>query len=728
MINATTSRLILGKPCHAKSISSRHIKIIHYNIEGYYSEAHGNKLLDDDFLTAIKGYDLIALTETHAGNNNTLEIPGYVMKSIVRPKSSKAKKYSGGIALAIRENIAGSVRILESKSDSILWAKINREGAKDFLLGIIYITPINSSYTKNILDNANETWDILEEEISRYKPLYNVSLLGDFNSRTAKLPDYIVNDDNKYLDLPLDYTVDSVNTNRNNTDVITNTYGKTLLELCKVSGLRIVNGRKIGDSNGKKTCHQWNGSSTVDYMLADTEIFPYIQSFQVQNLIYHLSDHCPIATIINMNVNSKNITRTNRCISSPKNIKWNGLTEKIFTSKLTDIKVKSELENLSKIKIDSVDTIEMSVKELSKILKESANIRSLKSIVKIKSKSKKRKNQPWFTDELFRMKKYFKKAGEAFMTNDKDPAIRESFFKIKKEYKKRVTAKKKQFRQLLYNRLEEMNEKNPKEYWELFDKLRKNKHTADNVCPINDQEWIKHYLKLLGPRKYNDTRLKQIRDEIDKLSETSYFSQLDFSISKDEIEKAIRKLKKGKAVGIDQINNEMIKSASAYILDSLQNIFNAILCNQYYPDDWKLGIITNLYKSGDKLNTNNYRGLTINSSIAKVFNIVMNDRLLKYLEEGDIISKTQIGFKKKARTSDHIFVINTIFRKFCNGNKNVFLCFIDFQKAYDSVWQEALMLKLLRIGVKGNFFGVIRNMYTGCKSCIKSEGALSDFF
>ena len=93
---------------------------MHYNLEGYYSEAHGDKLKDDDFIASIKGYDLVALTETHAGVLNMLEIPGYAVKKIVRPKSSKAKKHSGGIALAIKENIAGSVKILHSKSDNIL--------------------------------------------------------------------------------------------------------------------------------------------------------------------------------------------------------------------------------------------------------------------------------------------------------------------------------------------------------------------------------------------------------------------------------------------------------------------------------------------------------------------------------------------------------------------------------------------------------------------------------
>ena len=101
---------------------------------------------------------------------------------------------------------------------------------------------------------------------------------------------------------------------------------------------------------------------------------------------------------------------------------------------------------------------------------------------------------------------------------------------------------------------------------------------------------------------------------------------------------------------------------------------------------------------------------------------------MKFLESKNIICDNQIGFKTKARTSDHIFIINTLFRKFCKSNQRLYLCFVDFKKAYDSVWRDALMLKLLRLGVRGNFFGTVKNMYDNCKACIKSDGLLSDTF
>ena len=311
-----------SRPDCDKFLSSRCIRLMHYNIEGAVSEAHGNKMSDDDFLSIVNGHDLCAFTETHASEDTNLNIPGYVVKRKTRPKSAKARKYSGGIALAIKHNLANHIEMIKSKSDNIMWARLNLAGCKkDLLVGIVYISPINSSYTKNVLDSPFKTWEILNEELTKFKLLYNVCLVGDFNARTGTLPDYVVNDDDKHVDLPLNYSVDTVRIKRNNCDESINSYGNHLIDLCQMSEMRIVNGSKFGDSTGKKTCHQWNGSSTVDYMVADLFTYPLIQSFRVIDMLNHLSDHCPISAVINLDVTR--VEQSIKCCSynTPKNIK-----------------------------------------------------------------------------------------------------------------------------------------------------------------------------------------------------------------------------------------------------------------------------------------------------------------------------------------------------------------------------------------------------------------------
>ena len=94
------------------------------------------------------------------------------------------------------------------------------------------------------------------EELSVFKSQYRVGLVGDFNARTGTLPDVIVNDESNYVGLPDDYVTDMDIVERNNCDSIVNQFGERLVELCRMSGVRIVNGRKFGDSTGKKTCHE----------------------------------------------------------------------------------------------------------------------------------------------------------------------------------------------------------------------------------------------------------------------------------------------------------------------------------------------------------------------------------------------------------------------------------------------------------------------------------------
>ena len=350
--------------------------------------------------------------------------------------------------------------------------------------------------------------------------------------------------------------------------------------------MRIINGRKFGDSDGKKTCHQWNGSSTVDYMIADTSIYTLIQTFQVKDILSHLSDHCAISATINLNVNMKNHVKTKGYLSAPKNIKWNNEVDRIFVAKLRTNQYKSKIDKLSTLDIDQGDKIERAVNDINQILTEAVNIPKLRSNPSHNIRKKKcKKNKPWFSNELSRAKNRLSKAGREFMLNNNDHSLRQIFFKLKKEYKGLVAAKKRQFRQSLYNKLEQMSEKSPKEYWELFDELKKSRSMENNVSQIEDQEWIKHYRKLLGHKDYDTGRLIQIREEIRYLKSEPYFSKLDFAISAKEIEKAIKILKNMKSVGLDQINNEMIKSALPYIILSLRNIFNAILCNKYYPKE-----------------------------------------------------------------------------------------------------------------------------------------------
>ena len=82
----------------------------------------------------------------------------------------------------------------------------------------------------------------------------------------------------------------------NNCDLVTDTRGKELLELCISNQVRIINGRSFGDSVGIFTCFNYAGSSVVDYFIVSEKLLEYVLYMSVSDFITLLSDcHCKIS-------------------------------------------------------------------------------------------------------------------------------------------------------------------------------------------------------------------------------------------------------------------------------------------------------------------------------------------------------------------------------------------------------------------------------------------------
>ena len=147
------------------------------------------------------------------------------------------------------------------------------------------------------------------------------------------------------------------------------------------------------------------------------------------------------------------------------------------------------------------------------------------------------------------------------------------------------------------------------------------------------------------------------------------------------------------------------------MLPCLKKLFNLILSKGTYPTEWKIGILKPLFKSGDPDDPSNYRGISLTSCVAKMFNCILNNRLQSYLDNNSIIHNVQIGFQPKARTSDHMFVLRTIVEKYIANHSKLFTCFVDFSKAFDTILYSTLLVKMYKMGVDGPFFNTLKDMY-----------------
>ena len=93
------------------------------------------------------------------------------------------------------------------------------------------------------------------------------------------------------------------------------------------------------------------------------------------------------------------------------------------------------------------------------------------------------------------------------------------------------------------------------------------------------------------------------------------------------------------------------------------------------------------------------------------------------------MSEFQIGFMKGYRTTDHIFVSRFLIDNYVKRcKKDIFAAFIDFSKAFDRIWRDALVLKLLQSGVRGRMIRIIENMYRTTEYGVKCQGGITPFF
>ena len=138
-------------------------------------------------------------------------------------------------------------------------------------------------------------------------------------------------------------------------------------------------------------------------------------------------------------------------------------------------------------------------------------------------------------------------------------------------------------------------------------------------------------------------------------------------------------------------------------------------------------MIIPIFKSKDSFDPNSYRGISVNSCLGKLFTLVINERLIKFLDIEDILSSFQIEFRRGDRTSDHVFVLNTIINSYFSKGKKVYACFIDFLKAYDSVWRKGLLYKLILNGLSFQFISLIDSMCSELKAAVKLSNGLTPF-
>ena len=154
----------------------------------------------------------------------------------------------------------------------------------------------------------------------------------------------------------------------------------------------------------------------------------------------------------------------------------------------------------------------------------------------------------------------------------------------------------------------------------------------------------------------------------------------------EEIKQTIKKLKNEKALENGSIANERIRCSDDLLSVKLEKLFNKIFKTDVYSNSWNEGLFFSIHKSNDKVNPNNNRGIILSISLGKLFNTILYDRLTTKLQNVNIVSSAQAGFHKDHITSDHIFTLFSLIKKYVTKGKYLYilLCWLSESVRFNS--------------------------------------------
>lgn len=186
-------------------------------------------------------------------------------------------------------------------------------------------------------------------------------------------------------------------------------------------------------------------------------------------------------------------------------------------------------------------------------------------------------------------------------------------------------------------------------------------------------------------------------------AEKNYGSSCFFEpINSSEILYEIKHLKNKPSKGFDGINNFVVKNCAWFLVDVLEFLYNLSLDSGIFPNILKLAIVIPIFKKGDELQLNNYRPISLLSTVSKIFEKLIKHRLLSYLDKVKFLHGNQYGFTAGKSTEEALLHFLSQIYATTNSSQKPAALFVDISKAFDTVNHILLIAKLSNIGIRGN--------------------------
>lgn len=707
-------------PRDASQSSDDSLTFLTWNVDGLWT-----KLMDPDFLDYVSSFDVVCLCETFL--NSKFSPPekwsNFFPFCCPAAKLSHHGRSSGGVVVLVRNEYYDFVSRVDVSCDQVIVLKFDKSLFNtdcDVFFVACYVPPsdspaYNDSSHKCLIHDIEQC---LASVLEKYGDALFL-LCGDFNGRTANLqanPEVFQPDSDQLSR----HSTEMFKTSRQSDDVVVNPFGRLLLDLCACFELLILNGFLKPGISKQFTFVSSRGASVNDYFIASTDMVSLCTDVKVDERIE--SVHMPLVLSvkrIHSKIDSDSRPTDDSCQPCTfSKMKWHAEKAHAFTEMISSSAFQDSIA-LANAQIelsldDALETFTGAIKGAATCMTHKVRTHNNNSSFPHKH------SHPWYDQECRTSKKNARKALRSF-NKSKTNENRALYVEERKRHKKLLRTKEKEFKGNIVDKL--INTcNNSEEFWKEIKKHNRKFKVKNN---ITKEEWFHHFSSVLNES------VEENEGDVNSTEDTdsdNTFQCLNVDITEDEVKESLKHARCGKAAGPDGIINEVLKAAQSSIVLFLTKYFNAIFSKGVFPSEWTKATIFPLHKKGDLNNPDNYRGIALLSCVSKLYTHILNKRLTDWAAANDIISDAQAGFRKSYSTIDHIFTVYALVQKHFLSNRKVYVSFVDFRKAFDTVKRHVLWNILSDIGVGGKMLSALQSMYKSVRFCVMDSMTCTDYF
>lgn len=286
-----------------------------------------------------------------------------------------------------------------------------------------------------------------------------------------------------------------------------------------------------------------------------------------------------------------------------------------------------------------------------------------------------------------------------------------SYLRVKAEVNIKISRAKEEHKNKLIAKLEDLQH-SPRTFWTVAKEVHGNK--AKSTIPTMVDNGKQHSTaetkaELLAAYFASQSQKPTLPADYIKPPHVHTAGIDNLHITEEEVLSVLRKLKTNSAPGPDGISNRLLKLTACSITPSLTMLFNKVISLSTFPKIWKEANVTPIFKKDDQQNKKNYRPVSLLSTVGKVLERIIFNKLYSYCENNGYLTWRNSGYKKKDSTIHQLtYIVNNIYKNLDNKQENC-LVFLDQSKAFDRIFHDRLKQKLSALGINGTLYQLLSN-------------------